>query len=195
MRGAGSGLLLGLRGAVTSIEPKSQLRSSMMALSDLTVRQAKAADKTYSIPDTDGLGLVVAPTSGKSWHLRYYWLGKQKRISWATTRRSACARLVPCATRPGRCWPRASTPHRPQAETACGQTGFRLHLQGGLRRLGRASPQGTQGRSAKHALPDPPYLRQGRAAQPWEDVDLRHSPAPASGCPGKDRAAQGLHYR
>ena len=53
----------------------------MMALSDLTVRQAKAADKAYSLPDTDGLGLVVAPTSGKSWHLRYYWLGKQKRIS------------------------------------------------------------------------------------------------------------------
>lgn len=53
----------------------------MMAISDLTVRQAKAADKTYSLPDTDGLGLVVAPTGGKSWHLRYYWLGKQKRIS------------------------------------------------------------------------------------------------------------------
>lgn len=52
-----------------------------MAVSDLTVRQAKAAEKTYSIPDTDGLGLVVAPTGGKSWHLRYYWLGKQKRIS------------------------------------------------------------------------------------------------------------------
>ena len=52
-----------------------------MALSDLTVRQAKAADKAYSLPDTDGLGLVVAPTGGKSWHLRYYWLGKQKRIS------------------------------------------------------------------------------------------------------------------
>ncbi len=52
-----------------------------MALSDLTVRQAKAAEKTYSIPDTDGLGLVVTPAGGKSWHLRYYWLGKQKRIS------------------------------------------------------------------------------------------------------------------
>ncbi|KSD37231.1 integrase [Pseudomonas aeruginosa] len=53
----------------------------MMTLSDLTVRQAKAAEKAYSIPDTDGLGLVVTPTGGKSWHLRYYWLGKQKRIS------------------------------------------------------------------------------------------------------------------
>lgn len=52
-----------------------------MTLSDLTVRQARAADKTYSLPDTDGLGLVVAPTGGKSWHLRCYWLGKQKRIS------------------------------------------------------------------------------------------------------------------
>lgn len=52
-----------------------------MALSDLMVRQARAADKTYNLPDTDGLGLVVAPTGGKSWHLRYYWLGKQKRIS------------------------------------------------------------------------------------------------------------------
>ena len=36
-----------------------------MTLSDLTVRQAKAAEKTYSIPDTDGLGLVVARTGGK----------------------------------------------------------------------------------------------------------------------------------
>ena len=32
-----------------------------MTLSDLTVRQAKAAEKTYSIPDADGLSLVVAP--------------------------------------------------------------------------------------------------------------------------------------
>jgi len=53
----------------------------MMALSDLMVRQAKAAEKPYSIPDTDGLSLVVAPTGGKAWHFRYYWLGKQKRIS------------------------------------------------------------------------------------------------------------------
>ena len=29
-----------------------------MTLSDLTVRQAKAADKAYNLPDTDGLGPV-----------------------------------------------------------------------------------------------------------------------------------------
>ncbi len=52
-----------------------------MALSDLIIRQAKAAGKPYNLPDTDGLGLVVSPAGGKSWHLRYYWLGKQKRIS------------------------------------------------------------------------------------------------------------------
>lgn len=56
----------------------------MMALCDLVGRQAKAAEKTYGIPETDGLGLVVTPTGGKSWHLRYYWLGKQKRISLRT---------------------------------------------------------------------------------------------------------------
>jgi len=52
-----------------------------MALSDLIIRQAKAAKKKYTLPDTDGLGLVVSPVGGKAWHLRYYWLGKQKRIS------------------------------------------------------------------------------------------------------------------
>lgn len=52
-----------------------------MALSDLVVRQAKTTGKSYTLPDTDGMGLAVSRIGGKSWHLRYYWLGKQKRIS------------------------------------------------------------------------------------------------------------------
>jgi len=53
----------------------------MMALSDLIIRQAKAAKKDYNLPDADGLSLVVTSTGGKLWHLRYYWLGKQKRMT------------------------------------------------------------------------------------------------------------------
>jgi len=52
-----------------------------MALSDLIIRQAKATDTLYTLPDGDGLGLAVTPVGGKAWHFRYYWLGKQKRIS------------------------------------------------------------------------------------------------------------------
>lgn len=52
-----------------------------MALSDLIIRQSKANGKTFHLPDCDGLGLVVSPVGGKSWHFRYYWLGKQKRLS------------------------------------------------------------------------------------------------------------------
>jgi integrase len=55
-----------------------------MALSDLTVRQAKAAGAAYTLGDIDGLSLNVSPNGGKSWHFRYCWAGKQKRISLGT---------------------------------------------------------------------------------------------------------------
>ena len=52
-----------------------------MALSDLVVKQAKTTGKAYTLPDIDGLSLAVTPAGGKSWHFRYYLLGKQKRMS------------------------------------------------------------------------------------------------------------------
>lgn len=55
-----------------------------MALSDLTVRQAKAADKDYTLGDADGLALHITAEGGKSWHFRYSWGGKQKRMSLGT---------------------------------------------------------------------------------------------------------------
>ena len=113
-----------------------------MTLSDLTVRQAKAAEKTYSIPDTDGLGLVVARTGGKSWHLRYYWLGKQKRISLGNY--PEIAKRAPCATKPGASGKGRQPPYRSETEATRGQACGRLHLQGRLRCVGRASPQGNQ---------------------------------------------------
>ncbi len=55
-----------------------------MALSDLAVRQAKTTGKDYTLPDIDGLSLAISPVGGKSWHFRYYWAGKQKRMSLGT---------------------------------------------------------------------------------------------------------------
>ena len=52
-----------------------------MALSDLTVRQARTTGKRYTLSDNDCLGLMVSAAGGKSWIFRYYWLGKQKRMS------------------------------------------------------------------------------------------------------------------
>ncbi|MNP02852.1 Prophage CP4-57 integrase [compost metagenome] len=59
-------------------------RSSYIALSDATVRQATATGKDYTVGDTDGLSLGVTAAGGKSWHFRYAWAGKQKRMSLGT---------------------------------------------------------------------------------------------------------------
>ena len=55
-----------------------------MALSDLTIRQAKATGSHYTINDIDGLSLAVSGVGGKSWHFGYYWADKQKRMSLGT---------------------------------------------------------------------------------------------------------------
>lgn len=53
-----------------------------MALTDARVRQAKATGKDYyTLPDIDGLSLAVSATGSRSWHFRYTWLGRQKRMS------------------------------------------------------------------------------------------------------------------
>ena len=47
-----------------------------MALTDVTVRQARATGKDYTLTDFDGLSLAVSAAGGKSWHFRYYWATK-----------------------------------------------------------------------------------------------------------------------
>lgn len=55
-----------------------------MALTDVTVRQARATGKDYTLTDFDGLSLAVSASGGKCWHFRYYWATKQKRMSLGT---------------------------------------------------------------------------------------------------------------
>lgn len=55
-----------------------------MVLTDTSVRQAKPTGKDYTLPDFGGLSLAVSAKGSKSWHFRYYWLDKQKRMSLGT---------------------------------------------------------------------------------------------------------------
>ncbi len=52
-----------------------------MALSDTTVRQAKITGNDCSLGDSGVLALNVKTRGGKTWYFRYYWAGKQKRMS------------------------------------------------------------------------------------------------------------------
>ncbi len=38
----------------------------------------------YTLGDLNGLSLAVSAQGGKSWHFRYYWQAKQKRVSLRT---------------------------------------------------------------------------------------------------------------
>lgn len=55
-----------------------------MPLTDTAVKQAKTQEKPYTLKDSDGLFLYVAPNGSKSWHYRFTWHGKQPRISIGT---------------------------------------------------------------------------------------------------------------
>jgi integrase len=50
-----------------------------MALTELAVRNAKQKEKSYSLSDEDGLLLLVKESGAKSWVLRYWVNGKEKR--------------------------------------------------------------------------------------------------------------------
>lgn len=52
-----------------------------MPLTDTAVRQAKPTGKNYTLKDTAGLALFVGAKGAKQWHFRFYWLGKQARLS------------------------------------------------------------------------------------------------------------------
>lgn len=81
-----------------------------MPLTDIAIRQARATGKAYTLGDGRGLALNVAANGSKSWHFRYPWLGKQRRMSLGTypevslkevrTRREAARALVASGVNP-----------------------------------------------------------------------------------------------
>ena len=46
-----------------------------------SVSHARITGNDYTLGDSDGLALNVTARGGKVWLFRYYWAGKQKRMS------------------------------------------------------------------------------------------------------------------
>ena len=55
-----------------------------MALTDVAIKNAKRRDKPYKMGDTLGLFLLVQPTGGKLWRLKYRVDGKEKKLGLGT---------------------------------------------------------------------------------------------------------------
>jgi integrase len=51
------------------------------SLSDAKVRNAKPRPKPYKIADGEGLFLLILPTGGKYWRLKYFFAGKEKLLA------------------------------------------------------------------------------------------------------------------
>lgn len=56
----------------------------MPKLSDTKVKTAPPKEKQYKIFDTDGLFILIAPSGGKWWRLRYRYGGREKLLSLGT---------------------------------------------------------------------------------------------------------------
>jgi len=52
-----------------------------MALTDTAIRTAKARDSQYKLHDGGGLFLIVRPSGGKLWRLKYRHLGSEQQLS------------------------------------------------------------------------------------------------------------------
>lgn len=52
-----------------------------MALSDTAIRAAKPSEEQYKLYDEGGLFLIVRPSGGKLWRLKYRHLGKEQALA------------------------------------------------------------------------------------------------------------------
>ena len=52
-----------------------------MALTDTSIRNAKAKDKAYKLADERGLFLFITPAGSKLWRFKYRFEGKEKLLS------------------------------------------------------------------------------------------------------------------
>jgi len=57
------------------------MKKTSTTLTDTKIKSAKAQDKDYKLSDSGGLFLLVTKSGGKHWKLKYYFNGKEKKLS------------------------------------------------------------------------------------------------------------------
>lgn len=60
------------------------LKAQIMALTDIAVRSAKPREKPYKLGDAGGLFLLVQPSGGKLWRLKYRVESREKKLGLGT---------------------------------------------------------------------------------------------------------------
>lgn len=68
-----------IRGINRGINSPAQV---LMPLTDVKCKSAKPKEKPYKLSDSQGLYLEVLPSGGKYWRMKYYFHGKEKRVSF-----------------------------------------------------------------------------------------------------------------
>ncbi|MDK9717948.1 MAG: integrase arm-type DNA-binding domain-containing protein [Trichlorobacter sp.] len=53
----------------------------VVSLTDLQIEKAKKQEKPYKLTDGAGLYLLITPTGGKLWNLKYQFAGKERKLS------------------------------------------------------------------------------------------------------------------
>lgn len=71
-------------GLILCVAPGDMEMAPKMALTDTAIKNAKPKDKPYKMGDTGGLFLLVQPSGGKLWRLKYRVDGKEKKLGLGT---------------------------------------------------------------------------------------------------------------
>ncbi|WP_256972079.1 Arm DNA-binding domain-containing protein [Paraburkholderia caledonica] len=81
-----------------------------MALTDTAIPNAKPTDKQQKLFDGGGLFVLIKPTGGKRWVLKYRFAGKEKSLALGTYPEVPLAEAGSGAMMPRKSWRQASTP-------------------------------------------------------------------------------------
>jgi integrase len=106
--------------------PQAGKAQGIMALTDVAIKNAKAREKPYKLGDAGGLFLLVQPSGGKLWRLKYRVDGREKKLGIGTypevsladarKRRDDARELIAAGKDPSREKQRSKVRARTQAE-------------------------------------------------------------------------------